>query len=86
MLYTRPGCHLCDVLKEELESIDLPGGVALTSVDVEGDPELSRRFGRRVPVLEHAGRVLVEGRVQRADLARVLREAARAWRSKGGKR
>ncbi len=51
-LYTRIGCHLCEraeqVLRAEQEVIPF----TLVSVDVDRDPELVRRYGVRVPVVD----------------------------------
>ncbi len=40
VLYSKPGCHLCDVMKEELARIDLGRPVALEVVDISGDRKL----------------------------------------------
>ena len=50
ILYSRPGCHLCEELAEELAPL-LAGRATLTHVDVSRDPELERRYGLRIPVL-----------------------------------
>jgi len=59
-LYTRLGCHLCEhaeqVLRAEQETIPF----ALVTVDVDGDPELARRYGARVPVVAVEGVELFE--------------------------
>jgi len=68
-LYTRVGCHLCEhaeqVLRAERESIPF----TLVTVDVDGDPELARRYGVRVPVVAVEGVELFEYEVP-ADLLR----------------
>src|SRR5262245_53296678 len=46
-LVTRSGCHLCDVAKETLERIGEPW----TEVVLDGDLELEREYGDRVPVV-----------------------------------
>jgi glutaredoxin-like protein DUF836 len=50
ILYSRPECHLCELLAAELAPL-LRGRAALKHVDVGEDPELERRYGLRVPVL-----------------------------------
>lgn len=47
MLYSRPGCHLCDVAAGILEA----NGVPFRVQDIEFDLALIRRYGERVPVL-----------------------------------
>jgi Glutaredoxin-like domain (DUF836) len=72
-LYVREGCHLCDEFLLGL-SLDLGTRHAeLGIVDVDGSPELAARFGLRVPVLQHGGAVVCEGRYDRDRVRRALR-------------
>jgi hypothetical protein len=47
ILFTREGCHLCEVAAQMLER----AGISVQEVDVDADPELEERYGIRVPVL-----------------------------------
>lgn len=77
-LYTRPGCCLCDRVREELAPWLARGEVILEEVDISQDPELEARFGTVIPVLEHEGRVLAKGLFRAADaMARLQRRLAR---------
>ena len=60
-LYTRPGCHLCDQARNELEAMrpELPD-FELREVDIESDDELLKRLLERIPVLEVDGEVVCE--------------------------
>ncbi|EDY37826.1 putative glutaredoxin domain family protein [Cyanobium sp. PCC 7001] len=49
LLYSRPGCCLCEGLEEKLRA--LSPAPELEVVNVDGDPALSARFGLEVPVL-----------------------------------
>ncbi|MCC5863035.1 MAG: glutaredoxin family protein [Gammaproteobacteria bacterium] len=51
-LYSRPGCHLCEVMLAALEPL-LAGRGSVRVVDIDGDPALRERYGRRIPVLAH---------------------------------
>jgi len=51
VLFSRPGCHLCELALEELEPLCRAAGVALRVRDVDGDPALAERYGLRIPVL-----------------------------------
>ena len=58
ILYTRPGCHLCDEAREAIEAVladrqarNLPVP-SVVEIDIESDPELHRRFLERIPVVE----------------------------------
>jgi glutaredoxin len=64
VLYTRPGCHLCEetraVVQGLLEDRAARGRrtAALRERDISADPELERRFFASIPVVELAGRRL----------------------------
>jgi Glutaredoxin-like domain (DUF836) len=49
-LYSRPECHLCDLLTEELAPL-VGNRVRLEVIDIGTDPGLERRYGLRIPVL-----------------------------------
>jgi len=49
-LYSRPGCHLCDELLDELLPL-LGPNVRVEKVDVDASVALERRYGLRIPVL-----------------------------------
>jgi thioredoxin-like negative regulator of GroEL len=51
LVFTRPGCHLCEVLIEELEPLCRESAVRLHVVNVDDQPEWVQRFGTRVPVV-----------------------------------
>jgi glutaredoxin len=71
-LYTRPGCHLCGMLKAKLRWVarDIP--LRFDEVDVSGDPELERQYGQRIPVMVVDGVELVEGVVSDEELRKRL--------------
>ena len=50
-LYTRPGCHLCDEVKEVIGSSGCAGLYALEELDIESDPELFARYQFEIPIL-----------------------------------
>ncbi len=51
VLYTRPGCHLCDEMKEEMSKSGCVGLYTLEEVDIENDAELFARYQFEIPVL-----------------------------------
>jgi hypothetical protein len=58
-VFSREGCHLCDVLVEQLEP--LVRGRALIEVhDVDTREDWQESYGLRVPVIELDGRCLCE--------------------------
>ena len=55
-VYTRPGCHLCEVALEVVAGVCAPLQVAWQEVDITDDPALEDRFGEEIPVTFVDGR------------------------------
>jgi glutaredoxin len=61
ILYSRPGCHLCEQALEELVGLHGEGyRFELIEVDIESDEELLLRMLERIPVVELNGEVVSE--------------------------
>ena len=75
-LYTRKGCHLCDVAKDALDRVRATSPFELTVIDVDTDAELTERYGLEVPVILVDGIKHAKFRVDEAALLARL-EAAR---------
>ena len=78
VLYTRAGCHLCDVMKGEIERARIPRSCDLTVVDVDSSPALAEKYGRSVPVLEIDGRAAFKGRCTAEEISRKVERAIAA--------
>jgi glutaredoxin len=68
VVYSRDGCHLCDVMEEAL----VRRGVAFVKVDVDSDPRIRERFGHLVPVLAAGEREICRYRIDEGALERYL--------------
>ena len=73
VLYSRPGCHLCDGAREVLLAERAGSSFDLVEVDVAGDDELERRYGIRIPVVEIDGEERFEYEVDPVELASIVR-------------
>jgi hypothetical protein len=51
ILYSRADCHLCDLAAAMMDR----AGVPWRPVDIDGDPDLARKYGMAVPVLLNPG-------------------------------
>ncbi len=72
VLYSRAGCHLCDVARETILSERTRIGFEFAEVDIEGDEELELEYGIRIPVVEVDGEEAFEITVDAARLARLV--------------
>jgi hypothetical protein len=80
VLYTRPGCHLCEEAREAIQSAleDRAGrGLPVPRVverNIEEDEELHRRYLERIPVVELGDRRL-ELIISMSKVRRMLADA-----------
>jgi glutaredoxin len=72
VLYSRAGCHLCDVARDTILSERERLGFEFAEVDIEGDDELELEYGIRIPVVEVDGEEAFEVTVDPAALQRML--------------
>jgi glutaredoxin-like protein DUF836 len=79
VLYTRPACSLCEEMKREIASANLPRPYDLTEVDISGDPALEAEHGESIPVLTIAGHKAFKGRLTTAELLRKFERLAREF-------
>lgn len=75
VLYTRPGCHLCEVAKDVLLSERDRSPFEFEEVSIEGDDALELEYGIRVPVVEIDGLEVFEYEVDAGELAALVRAA-----------
>ena len=71
-LVTRIDCHLCEEMAAVLESDLGRRGEAWSEIDVDQDPDLSRRFGDVVPVLLRDGQPVAKVRLDGTTLRRII--------------
>ena len=73
VIYSRPGCHLCDEMKGIVTRVIRPlPGVTLKEVDISGDADLEARYGLEIPVLTIDGKKAAKYRVTDEALRRML--------------
>ena len=72
-VYSRAGCHLCDVLVDELRAATANEDVGIEVVDVDTSADLRAAYGLDVPVLVAEGEEICRHRLDRGRLAAWLR-------------
>ena len=63
VLYSRPGCGLCEEMLSDLAALPATQGVAIDVVDVDREPAAKMRYGHKIPVLLFAGELVCHGRL-----------------------
>lgn len=74
-LYSRAECGLCREALALLERVCGRGACQVRVVDIDGDPELTRRYGMTIPVVEVASGSALEWPFTLADLRRAIAPA-----------
>ena len=58
VLYSRPGCGLCEEMLSALAAMPDAESFAVDVVDVDADHALKVRYGHKIPVLLFAGELV----------------------------
>jgi len=72
-LLTRPGCHLCEEMKELLKDLSDEVNVSVEEIDITGNKNFERKFGSEIPVLMHKHQIVAKVRISKAALLEQLR-------------
>ena len=70
-VYSRPGCHLCEQLIEELQPM-LRGRAELEVLNIDTRPEWLEKYSTRIPVVELGGQFLCQYQLDVAAVSAAL--------------
>ncbi len=70
-VYSRQGCHLCDLLVEELLPL-VRGTLDVEVCDIDTRPDWRTKYDVRVPVVEYEDRLISEYPLDRGAVSRLL--------------
>ena len=73
IIYSRPGCHLCDDAKAAILSAGCSDEFTLEEVNIESDEELLRKYKYDIPVIAINGVETFIHRVNPRDFIRAIR-------------
>jgi hypothetical protein len=72
LLYSRPGCGLCEEMLSELAALPEAGSYPVDVLDVDADPALKVRYGHKIPVLLFDGELVCHGRLDAEEVDKAL--------------
>jgi hypothetical protein len=72
LLYSRPGCGLCEEMRAELDRLPAAQGYPLEVLDVDLNPDTRARYGHKIPVLLFAGELVCHGRLDTEQVLKAL--------------
>ena len=76
-LLSRPGCHLCEEMRREVDAVLAGRPHEWDVIDVSTDPDLLLRYGDSIPVLFVNGRLFAKIRLPRfSSKVRLLKATA----------
>ena len=64
IIYSRPGCHLCDEAKASIQNAGIDDQFTVEEINIESDNELLRKYKHDIPVITIGG---VESFIHRVD-------------------
>ena len=70
-VYSRPGCHLCEQLVEDLLPMTR-GKLELDVVDIDTRPDWQDEYGSRIPVVDFAGKFICQYSLDEEAIGRIL--------------
>jgi glutaredoxin len=77
-LYTRPGCHLCEEAKAEIEAANCAESYTLEEVNIDLDATLKERYGFEIPVIYINGVKAFKYRLTSEEFKSKLKRLARS--------
>ena len=72
ILYSREGCHLCEVVKESLQRLADRATFAWREVDIDQDEELRKKYNNEVPMVFINGRKAFKHHMSEGEFLRKL--------------
>ena len=51
VIYSRPGCHLCEEAKQAMRAAGCDDDYTLTEINIESDADLLERYRNDIPVI-----------------------------------
>jgi glutaredoxin len=72
VLYSKPGCHLCDEVKDILEMLQASHAFNLRQVNILEDSEAYQKFKEEIPVVFIDGKKAFKGCLDEAQFMKRL--------------
>ena len=75
VIYTRPGCHLCDEAKAAIEAAGCAAEYSLEIVNIDDDRELLSRYRNDIPIVTINGVEAFRHRVNSKEFCKAISKA-----------
>ncbi len=71
IVYSRPGCHLCELLIDELMPL-IRGRLVLEVRDIDSRPEWKLKYGLLIPLVEYEGATVCQYQLDSVAIRAIL--------------
>jgi len=72
LVYSRKGCHLCEIVKASLVKLQKRADFRWREIDIDSDSELRRLYNEEVPVVFINGRKAFKYKMDEGEFLRKL--------------
>ena len=76
ILYTKPGCHLCEEARAQIRAADCAELYEMEEVNIETDPALMELYGLKIPVITIDGTEAFRYRVSPAEFRDLIKQTS----------
>jgi glutaredoxin len=73
-IYSRGGCHLCEVAHQTLIALQADADFTITEILIDGEPDLIELYGEQVPVIHINSKPHDFFRVDRERFLKAIRQ------------
>ncbi len=72
VLYSKPGCHLCEIAHQLLQGLQREFDLTIQETDIRGDPALYEKYWDKIPVIVVDDRATLRAPIRVADVRAAL--------------
>ena len=76
ILYSKPGCHLCDIARSVIDDIvaqpEYQGTFTIDEVNIQLDPVVFARYRYRIPVIQLDDKIIAEGNIDTDNIPDIV--------------
>lgn len=72
VMYSKPGCHLCDIAYQLVEGLHRDFDFGLEQIDITTDPDLLEEYGKKIPVLVVDNRTVLSAPIRMVHVRAAL--------------
>ncbi|RMD99387.1 MAG: glutaredoxin family protein [Calditrichaeota bacterium] len=76
-VYSKPGCHLCEVVKQKLEKLQATIPFLLKEIDISRSAQLMEKYGEKIPLVFVDGHLVAKYFLNEEAFLKYMKKAIR---------